>query len=202
MPGKIPFGQKTLDTLIKGWKAGKAGLTILLIGTICIIAAFILAMNNVQTPAYTFMLLGGLCVGFVGYHFYFEAVVPARVASTRLAEHPEVLNLVQDATLQLTEIIIGLNDFSLMNANRILSGMDAARRAAGGLPFGAGRIVDNFLEKPDQFARNIRQIAGSCRETVLDINDAIKKSDLKRIGQHIGDLKRLKATIDADLALG
>lgn len=202
MNDKIPFSHRTLDILIKAWKAGKAALTILLIGTICFIAAFTLALKDNQAAGFVFMALGAMMVAFVGYQFYFEAIVPARVAANRMQENPEVLNLVQDATLQLTSIIIDLNDYSLMNAKRIVDAIQAARRVLNTLPFGVGTAAREYLDKPDEFAKKIREMAESSRTIVADMGDSIKRSDFTRIKKHLEDLKGLKATIERELALG
>jgi hypothetical protein len=199
--GKIPFSDRTLSILVQGWKVGKAALGILLTGVICIIAAFALVLHSNQTAAFTFLGLGAIIIGFVVYHFVFEMIIPAKRATEKIEQNAEVLDLVQTTTPELTEIIIALNDFSLMHADQIVEYIQKSRPYLAKLPFGADLAAEKFLKKPDQFARKIHEIAATSRVAVADISDSIKKSDLARIRQHLESLQHLKVVIERELSL-
>ena len=46
----VPLSDKTLETVVRAWKAGKETLTLLVIGTIGILAAFALALTAIMSP--------------------------------------------------------------------------------------------------------------------------------------------------------
>jgi hypothetical protein len=128
-----------------------------------------------------------LAVGCIGYKFYFDAVVPAKQASDRIREHTDLMDVVQDAAITLTDIISQLNDYALQNAERIVSTVDGAKGMLTQLPGGHLIATSNYFTKGDNLAKGIRRVAATSKDAVREIRDSITKADASRISAHLAD---------------
>jgi hypothetical protein len=170
---KIPLSEKVLGIVIQGYKVGKVALALLLIGTILIRAAFSLAMANKGMLAIIFLVLGAVLVGFVAYKFYVEEILPVKHASERLQQNAELLDVVQEAALQLTGLITEINDFSLYHAKEIVFTIDNIKGVLAGIPFAQTILTAHYLAKPEQLVKKIREFAEASRGIVADIRDSV-----------------------------
>src|SRR5436305_5281235 len=142
--------------MVTGWKVGKEALALLVIGSAAILMAFWLALWGRDLLALAFLLCGCSAIGFVGYKFYYEAVVPAKRASNRIQEHTALMDSVQEAAIILTDIISQMNDYALRNAEAIVSTVDGAKDMLNKLP--GGQLIANsrYFTKGDNLAKGVR----------------------------------------------
>jgi len=196
---EVRLSEKVLGSVIKAWGKGKEALTFLVIGTASILFAFFLAMSGKDLMAVGFLMVGCLIIGVVAYKFYKEAIVPTVVATEHMKKNSELIDSVQDASLELIAIITQLNDYALENADKIVAGIEAARTGLKWVPNGEKILEFDVFKKTNDFAKGIRRVAKGSRETVSDIRDAITKADATRINAHVRDLKTLKDLIEVEL---
>lgn len=195
----VKASEKILGVIVTGWDKGREALVFLLIGTASIIGAFWLVILDRELLAIAFLLIGLITIGIVGYKFYFDAVVPARVASQNIERNSELIDSIQDAAITLTELITLLNDYALSNADSIVTVVDNAKGALSRLP--GGQLIANseYFTKGDNLARGIRRIAAGSRDVVKEVQDSIAKADVKKITTHIANLKQVREMIEAEL---
>jgi hypothetical protein len=97
------------------------------------------------------------------------------------------MDAVQDAALQLTSIINEMNDYALLNADKIVAAIDTARVTLNFLP-GGDRVLElDYFKRSESFAKGIRRVAAGARDVVADIQDAVTKADATRILNHVGE---------------
>jgi hypothetical protein len=209
MPSRIPgpcagaAEVKLSDVIIGGvisaWKIGREALAFLVIGTAAILLAFWLVIAGHATMAIAFLLVGCAIIGIVVYRFYVDVVLPAAEVSKRVRQNAELMDAVQDAALQLTGIINEMNDYALLNADRIVTAIDNARVTLNFLPGGRKVLELDYFKRSESFAKGIRRVAAGAREVVADIQDSVTKADATRILNHVGELKRVKSLIEVEL---
>jgi hypothetical protein len=196
----ILLSDKVIGSVVAAWKVGKADLALLVVGTIAMLAAFTLAMSGRNEYVTTgFMVAGFALVAFVTYKLYVDAVKPASRASRQIEQNSELMNAVQEATLQLTSIISKLNDYALFHADDIVTAIKQAKEALTQVPSGSKVLNLDSLKTPEEFANSIRLVAERWSQVVADIRDSVAKSDATRIVAHLDDLKRLRILIENEL---
>src|SRR5882724_5692847 len=147
---EVPLSKHTLGALVIAWKAGREALTLLVIGTIAILAAFSLAMTDRGGYAILFLVAGFALISLVAVKFYNEAVLPAKQARKQLEQNAELIDAVQEALLQLADIISKINEFALINANGIVAGIDQAKSAIAAVPLIGPKLLEAaYFKKPD-----------------------------------------------------
>jgi hypothetical protein len=189
---EVRLSEKVLGSVIKAWTKGKEALAFLVIGTACALFAFFLAMSGKDAMAVGFLVVGCLIIGVVAYKFYKEAIVPTVVATEHMKKNGELIDSVQEASLELIAIITQLNDYALGNADKIIAGIEGARTALAWAPNGDKILQLDVFKKTNDFAKGIRRVAAGSRETVSDIRDAITKADATRINAHVAYQKTIK----------
>jgi hypothetical protein len=200
---KIALSVQVLGKVVEAWKVGKAALALLVIGALLILAAFGVALKGPEMMwlSLAFLGLGAVLLTFVAYNFYLEAVVPAKRASKILRQNAELLDAVQDAALQLTDIITQMNDFALSHAMQIVGNIDNAKGLLA-LISGGNRILSADYFKSDAFVRKIRSVAQQSRALVVDVHDSLAKSDARRLTKHVRDLQEVKKAIEVEFLAG
>jgi hypothetical protein len=196
----VPLSNKTLETVIRAWKAGKETLTLLVIGTIGILAAFALALKeaNVFLVA-AFLIVGFGPVLFIIYKVYVDVVNPAAKAKATIKQHAELLDAIQQATLQLTDIVSQLNDYALIHATSLVKVLEQAKDAVGFIPGASKLLGSSYFKKSEEFVVGIRAIASKSREITNDVRESVSKADARHIVEHVESLRQLKAFIEIEL---
>jgi len=203
MPGigsaDVKLSEKIIGSVIRAWEVGGWALAILVIGAATVLMAFWLALWGRDALAFSFLAGGALMIGFVGYKFYVEAILPAKRASERLEQNAELMDSVQEAAIALTDIISQLNDYALLNADRIVSTIDGLKDKINQFP--GGNLITNssYFAKGDNLAKGIRSVAATSRNAVQEIRDSVTKADVARISAHLENLKGVKQTIETEL---
>jgi energy-coupling factor transporter transmembrane protein EcfT len=201
---KVALSVQVLGKVVEAWKVGKAALALLVIGALLILAAFGVALKGSEMMwlSLAFLGLGAVLLTFVAYNFYLEAVVPAKRASKILRQNAELLDAVQDAALQLTEIITQMNDFALSHATQIVGNIDTAKDLLALIPGGNRILSADYFTKSDAFVRKIRSVAQQSRALVVDVHDSLAKSDARRLANHVRDLQEVKKAIEVEFLAG
>ena len=176
-------------------------MALLVIGTAAFVLAFWLALARPDYLAVivSFFVAGCAIIGIVAYRFYLEAVVPARKYSSLIKENAQLMDAVQDAALELTKIITQINDYALLNADKIVGAVEGARVALNFLPGGSKILELDYFKKSQNLAKGIRSVALSSREVVADVGDSIAKADAVRIIALVQELKKIRALIEKEL---
>jgi hypothetical protein len=199
---EVPLSDKTLGTVVKAWKVGGVGLTLLVIGAMTILSAFFIALSGRSNwLAIVFLIVGSAPIVFVGVSAYLQVIRPVAGAKKKIEENAAVLDAVQETTLVMAAIVRKFSDYALFHANDIVSDFDAVKAVLSVLPLKLGDKVLklDYFEKGDDFARAIRAIAERTDTVVDDVREAISKADASRIIQHVRDLKELAHLIEVQL---
>jgi hypothetical protein len=195
----VKLSEKILGSVITAWKVGGWALAMLVIGAAAFLLAFWLALWGHDFLAFCFLAGGASMIGLVGYKFYVEAILPAKRASERLEQNTELMDTVQEAAITLTDIISQLNDYALLNADRIVSTVDGLKDKINQFPGGNLITNSNYFAKGDNLAKGIRNVAATSRNAVQEIRDSVNKADITRISVHLENLKSVKQTIETEL---
>ena len=196
---EVKLSNVIIGGVISAWKIGKDTLAFLVIGTVAVLLAFWLVIAGHDLMAVAFLLVGCAIIGIIVYRFYVDVVLPAADTSKRITRNAELMDAVQDAALQLTGIINEMNDYALLNADKIVTAIDTARVTLNFLP-GGDRVLElDYFKRSESFAKGIRRVAAGAREVVADIQDAVTKADAQRILNHVGELRRVKSLIEVEL---
>ncbi len=197
---KILLSDKVTGAIIKGWQIGNAALAMLVLGAICIVMAFLLTLNK-QDGIFVFSFLGfgAICVLFVAFEFWVRVIRPAMAAINQINDNKELLDKIQEATLQMTSIISQLNDMALIHANAVVGIVSTAKSKLKNIPI-ANLVLDMpAFQKPESFVTATRSIVSQSKTVISDVEESISMADTKRISEHVRALDELRRFIEREL---
>jgi hypothetical protein len=196
---ETPLSVQTSALVIEGWRVGGAALGLLIVGVTLLISASASALAGV--PWYVsiaLIIVGAGIVTLIGYRVYIEVIVPARDVRKNIELNAALLDGVQQAGLQLTFIIGQINDYALINAERLVIVTQGLIKLAD-LP-GLSNIINlERFKDVDKFSKSIRTVSLRSREIVGEVQDSISRADGTKILVHVQELKVFKEFLETEL---
>jgi len=121
-----PLAEALSTRIIKAHKAGGLGLVLVFVGTLLLTVA-VIAPRSMKT--YIAAFLGALIIIIILIRFYFLDIKKLQEASRTIKDNEELLNAVQAAAIQMTELSSHLQALAFKHADLVAPVLSQAREA-------------------------------------------------------------------------
>jgi hypothetical protein len=187
-PGFKRLSDALSEPLTKAYQAGGFGLAFLVLGAI-FLAASALAPRGV--PSYLLAAVGFLLVVVPCYFFYVKEIRPIASAQKRVEENKELLDLIQDAALKMTNTARDLRALTYKHAEDVTQVLHVARPAMARIPV-LGKVAESAeFERADWLASKIVSLADRSERVLDDVKEALVESDPSGLKSYLGELDNL-----------
>jgi hypothetical protein len=184
--------------LIKAYGAGGFGLAILTLGAILMLTAFFL--NQPAPIRYTVLAVGALLTFFTLIYVYVKELLPLRRAQATVIENKEMIDAIQQAAIELTDLASDFQALAFKNASQIAQVLTEARPIIRNIPI-LGHIADSDLVvRADDLSGLIVSTSQSTREVILNLQKALIEANPGYIKAHLADLANYRGEIGQMLA--
>jgi hypothetical protein len=107
-------------------------------------------------------------------------------------ENKELIDSVQDAALQMTEIISQFNSYALLHADELVMTIERARGMLQDIPIASRILSLPAFQQTETLGYRLRDATERSKDVVTEVATAIRRSDITKLAGHIGELKRLR----------
>jgi len=200
MPNKLPgtdfkrFSDAISDPLIKAHRAGGFGLTVLTLGAILMLTAFF--WNQPGPIRYIVVMVGAILTFFTLAYVYFKEFPRVRRVRASVAANKEMIDAIQQAAIDLTELASDLQALAFKNANQIVEVLTVARPLIRKLPL-IGQAVDSeALVRTEGLSRLIVTTTQNARKIIVDLKQALVEANPKYLKAHLEDLRSYRGEVN------
>lgn len=186
--------------IIKAHRAGVLTLSLVLCGTMLLVAALATRPDNLSSLA---AVAGVTIIIAVLARFYFVDIRTMRKLNETIKDNEDFVNAIQDTAIQMTELSSHLQALAFTQADKISPLLAKLKNHVGAIaepPLAdAGEIGNRVAQLTDhreikeaqKLSRYIFECSESARETIEDIRIALLKLDpepIERYRKHIQEL--------------
>jgi hypothetical protein len=184
--------------LTRAYKAGGFGLAILTLGAILMLTAFFLSG---PTPIrYTVLAIGALLTFFTLIYVYIKELLPLRHAQAGASESMDMIDAIQKAAIELTDLASDFQALAFKNASQIATVLTQARPILRSLPLIGGIADSEMVVQADKLSGVIVSTTQNAREVILNLKKALINADPSYIESHLADLKSYRTEVENMLA--
>jgi hypothetical protein len=191
----VKFGEFVLKLLVEAHKQGGIALAVLLVGTVCMVFAFMLANTANTIAAYSLLAVGALCILAVITIIYYLVILPTQRVVEKARQNQDTINSVQEVALQATKINADLTDYVLVHTQTLAQHLDLIKLVIEKLPLGKSVTESPAFANGHQFAQSLVAYARRGRDVGADLHEAIKNADAAKIKVIASDLIALKGSL-------
>jgi len=179
------FSDAISDPLIKAHRAGGFGLTLLTLGAILMLTAFI--WNQPGPIRYIVVIVGAILTFFTLAYVYFKEFPRMRRARTSVAANKEMIDAIQQSAIELAEIASDLQALAFKNANQIAEVLTVARPLIRKIPL-IGKAADSeTMVRVEGLSQLIVTSTQNARKIIVDLQQALIEANPKYLKTHLGN---------------
>ena len=184
--------------LLRAYGAGGFGLAFLTLGAILMLTAFFL--NQPGPVRYTVLAVGALLTFFTLIYVYVKELLPLKRAQAAAVENKEMIDAIQQAAIELTDLASDFQALAFKNASQIAQVLTEARPILRNIPL-IGHVADSELVvQADDLSGLIVSTSQSTREVISNLQKALVEANPSYIKAHLADLANYRGQIGQMLA--
>lgn len=181
------------EPITKAYKAGGLGLAFLGLGAMLMLLAF--SFPDRGPLAVVIVATGFGLVVLTCTLFLFKDILPLYRVRRGIRDNAELVDSVQTAALQMTEVASDLQALAFKHANTVAAVMQDIRPAVRRLPL-VGMLADSeTVVRADSLSASIVEYTTKAKVVIHDVEDAIVHSDSTRLKAYVVQLKELRADV-------
>jgi hypothetical protein len=186
--------------LLKVYRAGGYGLTLLWLGAVFLMAANLVAGTFGKVVLST---VGALAIAVPGYLFYVKEIRPVGLARQAVEGNRELIDEMQDVALSMSQIGLTMQALIYKHAASVDALLTTSRGQLRAIPIPA---VKALAERPaisnaHSFATAVLATSERLESVLSALNEAITTSDATRLRQQLRDLETVRTELRQLLAL-
>jgi hypothetical protein len=181
------------EPITKAYKAGGLGLAFLALGAFLMLAAFVRPQRDFFSAL--IVVTGFGLIALTCILFYFKDVLPLYRVRREIHQNKELIDAVQTAALQMTEVASDLQALAFKHASTVASAMQDLRPAIRRIPVVGGLADAPGIVQANSLSAAIVDYTTKAKTMIADVEDAIVHSDATRLKAYILQLKELRADV-------
>jgi hypothetical protein len=186
--------------LLKVYRAGGYGLTLLWLGAVFLMAANLVAGTFGKVVLST---VGAHAIAVPGYLFYVKEIRPVGLARQAVEGNRELIDEMQDVALSMSQIGLTMQALIYKHAASVDALLTTSRGQLRAIPIPA---VKALAERPaisnaHSFATAVLATSERLESVLSALNEAITTSDATRLRQQLRDLETVRTELRQLLAL-
>ncbi len=186
------------EPITKAYRVGGFGLAFLLLGALMIFAG---AVFSVGPLVYPLAGIGLVLILIPCYFFYAKEIRPISIAQKALKQSSEMVDAVQDSAMEVTGLIHSLQALAFKHRDQLSSVLGAVQPQIKEIP-GLDKLSPaQLLIQSGDLDKNIVFGTTFVKAIVENLQEALIHNDAKQIEIYLDDIRRIKAEVDALLAL-
>ena len=188
------------DPVSKAYKVGGFGLAFLALGAfLMLFAAFLPTAGALR---YVVVATGFVLIALTCVLFFIQDVRPLLSARRSIDQNRELIDAVQLAALQATEIASDLQSLAFKHASTVATTMQVLRPQLRQVPI-IGRLADSeIVTKTDALSAAIVDYTGHAKQTISDLKEALVRSDPAALKKYVTDLAAVRTHVEHLLKTG
>jgi hypothetical protein len=188
------------DPVSKAYKVGGFGLAFLALGAfLMLFAAFLPASGSLR---YVVVSTGFVLIALTCVLFFIQDVRPLLSARRSIDQNRELIDSVQLAALQATEIASDLQSLAFKHASAVAMTMQTLRPHLRQIPV-IGKFVDSELvTRTDALSAAIVDYTGRAKKAINDLEDALVRSDPAALKKYSTELAAIRTHVEDLLKSG
>ena len=202
-PEKPSLYDVTAKSLREAYLAGGFGLATLTLGAILMLAAFIResVAHSSGSTSYTMLVVGVGLIAYAAVVGYFKEVLPLTRARATVESNKEMINTIQQAGVELSELVLQLQALAFKHADEVRAVMTSIRPALLNIPV-IGPLLANSdaMKGAEALSQTIVESSQKARHVILDLQQALKDSDPKRLKEYLADVQEYMREVEEMLA--
>jgi hypothetical protein len=179
--------------LTKAYKAGGLALAFLSLGAFLMLTAFMRSERDVLT--YSTAVTGFGLILLPCVFFLFKDLAPLLQIKRNIDEKREVVDAIQAAALQMTEVASDLQALAFKHASTVSTLLQDIRPTLRQLPFLSSLADSAPVQRADALSSTIVTYTVNAKSIIRGVEDALVHSDPALLHTYIGQLKELKSEI-------
>jgi hypothetical protein len=188
-----PLSDAIFGPVTKAYKAGGLGLAFLGLGAFLMLAAFLLPDRG--PLGYVIVVVGFILIALTCVLFLLKDVLPLFRLRRGIRENRELIDAVQAMALQVTEVASDLQSLAFKHASTVAAVMQQARPLLRQVPV-VGRFADSeTVVRADSLSSAIVDYTTRAKGIIGDVEDALIRSDARRLRQYIGELREVRSEL-------
>jgi hypothetical protein len=186
--------------LLKVYRAGGYGLTLLWLGAVFLVGANLVAGTFGKV---VLTVVGAAAIAVPGYLFYVKEVRPVGLARQAVEGNRELIDQMQAAALSMSQIGLTMQALIYKHAVSVDALLTTSRKQLRGIPLPA---VKALAERPaisnaHSFAAAVLATSERLESVLSALNEAITTSDATALREQLRDLDTVRAELRQLLAL-
>ena len=188
-----PLSDAIFSPVSKAYKAGGFGLAFLTLGAFLMLVAFFLPERKLLS--YLVLGIGLVLIILPCILFFAQDVRPLFAAQRSIQTNRELIDAVQRAALQATEMASDLQALAFKNATAVASAMQLVRPQLRQIPI-LGKIADSeIMGRTDKLSAAIVDYTGKAKRVIADLERSLVQSDPHAITKYIQEIAGLRVEI-------
>ncbi len=187
--------------LSKIFRVGGLTLTFLYVGALLILVGALLPREGFSL---LLAILGFLMIVAVGILFYVKEIRPVMRAQRLTKEKKKIIDAVQSAAIELTDLAKGLQALAFKNAEMVgsvVAQLEAIRPLVRLVPKLGGIVDSEPVKRTEELSRLIVETTRDAEQVIDDLRKALITSDPRLLTPYVKELRSLTKGID-DLLIG
>ena len=194
VPGYKRFSDALAEPLLKAYRAGGFGLSLLTLGAILMLTAFF--WDKPGPIRYIVLLTGAAVTFFVLAYVYFKEFPRVKKARASVVANKEMIDAIQQSAIELTGIASDLQSLAFKNADQISKVLTMARPLLKQIPLLAHAADSEAIVQAEGLSRVIVESKKGAEKIIVDLQQALIEANPTYLKTHIADLKRYRADIN------
>lgn len=186
--------------IIDSYKAGGLGLVFAFLGTLLLLIAL---FSGKGVYGYIFGILGSLMILAVLCLFYFRDIKKLKDINDSIEKNKELIDNVQEAAIQMTDLAYGLQSLAFKHANEIASMLTLIRQKlkefrsiplVSNIP-GVDKVCElaenQYVLKAEDLSALIVKTTSAAKSTIEDIKISLVESDPKLLKKYLNQIEEM-----------
>lgn len=193
-----PLSSALTEPILKAYDAGRFGLAFLLLGAILMLAAFVRGAQDIF--GYSILAVGIVLISASCALFFYSELRPLRQAQEGLRANRELVDEVQTAAVQLTELASELQALAFKHATLIADMLATIRPQIRRIPLIGGLADSETIVRADRLSANIVDATAAAKSVITDVRQSLISCDVEHLKKYSAEIAQIRKTVSDLLA--